>query len=104
MDRANGQDSPACRAGCPNCGPGGMAPTPGAPAGGTMALMSAIFFLGPLVTAIVGAALLPVAWSHQASQLLGGLGGLALGVWASLAVVNRLHRAGRKNTDESHDD
>ena len=98
MDRPGGSDGDDCGAGCSHCPQPPAEPKAGELAGGRMAALSAAFLLGPLVLAIVGAAGLAAAWRHEASQLLGGLAGLVLGIVASALAAGRL-RGGAKQEE-----
>jgi len=94
MHGSSQPDTEDCAAGCSRCTAEEPSSQAGAPSGVRMAALSAGFLLAPLALAILGAVALPAAWRHEASQLLGGLAGLGLGIVASALAARRLHGAG----------
>jgi len=70
-------------AGCSCCSAEAPGPTEGTIRGPRLVLVSMGLFLGPIVLAIAGAALSPAG---ESAQLLGALGGLAVGMVASIAI------------------
>ncbi|MBN1588817.1 MAG: hypothetical protein JW888_04820 [Pirellulales bacterium] len=92
-------DSHPCsrdRSACPHCG-GDACPTPDesdptAMSGSRFVLAAMGLFLAPLVLAILGAV---VAGRRAEAQLIGALGGLALGMAGSVLVARWIrHRSG----------
>lgn len=88
---APGDDNEAgCGGGCQNCHLDQTPPD--APRGARLVAMSAVFFLLPLILAIVGAGVVPLLWRHDAAQVVGGVAGLGVGL-AIAAVAGRLWNA-----------
>ena len=94
MDEPVAKDDDGCAASCARCTPQDPQAAPGAE--GPVAALSAAFFLGPLVTAIAGAVVLPLLWGHDVSQLLGAVVGLVSGIVISAVVVRRIRGASKK--------
>lgn len=86
-------DCSGCQ-GCPNDGPASQDGSETPWSDGPPVVVSIVFFLGPLATAIFGAAWL----NHSgASQLAGAVAGLAVGMIASLAAGRFLMRVGKED-------
>ena len=85
-----------CPSSCPTCGAADQErPVEGGLSGGNLVLWAAIFFMGPLGWAIVGAVVAPRVWQHDAAQFLGGFGGLLIGV-VEAVVLAKVIRAARE--------
>ena len=85
-----------CRSSCPTCGAADQqGPPEGGLAGGALVLWAAVFFIGPLGWAIVGAVVVPMIWPHDTAQFLGGFGGLLIGV-VEAVVLAKVIRAARE--------
>ena len=61
--------------------------------GRRLAGAAAMSFLAPVASAIAGAIVLPILWSHEVSQLAGGAAGLGIGAgFAGLLAPGRGRR------------
>ena len=63
--------------------------------GRPLGIAAAVMFLPPVLLAIVGAMSFP---SSHAAELLGGLGGLALGLLAARSIARRLAPGSKEDT------
>jgi len=69
--------------------------------GGRLALVTAVTFLSPLATALVGAVALPQLWNHPHGRTAGALAGLAIGIAGAAVLVRLLKPAGGIEKHES---